>query len=207
MDCWKLARSSLSAHAISQSGRIMRCHFVFTVKRNSDGSVEKFKARLVADGNTQKWGIDFDKVFSTVAKLSTLRLVLILAAAHDYNLSSVDIRQAYLQATLAEELYMMVPQGLPDRDDEGYQLVTRLKRSLYGLKQAGRESVSGISYFPLLSRSGASPSRVLTLVCSLTAVVTPCCGWLSGSTIVSLSIMIRPSETNLYGISVRDTRQ
>lgn len=61
---------------------MMRCHFVFTVKRNSDGSVEKFKARFVADGNTQKWGIGFDKVFSTVAKLSTLRLVLILAAAH-----------------------------------------------------------------------------------------------------------------------------
>lgn len=79
-----------------EKSNIMRCHFVFTVKRNSDGSIEKFKARLVADGNTQKWGIDFDKVFSTVAKLSTLRLVLILAAANDYNLSSTDIRQAYL---------------------------------------------------------------------------------------------------------------
>lgn len=99
-------------------------------------------ARLVADGNTQKWGIDFDKVFSTVEKLSTLRLALILAAANDYNLSSADIRQAYLQATLSEELYMMVPQGLPDHDDDVYQLVTRLRRSLYGLKQAGRETMA-----------------------------------------------------------------
>lgn len=117
----------------------MRCHFVFTIKRNADGSIEKFKARLVADGNTQRWGIDFDKVFSTVAKLSTLRLALILAAAYDYNLSSIDVRQAFLQAILSEELYMMVPPSLPECDSDGYPLVVRLKRSLYGLKQAGRE--------------------------------------------------------------------
>lgn len=118
---------------------IMRCHFVFTVKRHSDGSIEKFKARLVADGNTQKWGVDFDKVFSTVAKLSTLRLILAIAAVFNFNLSSVDIRQAYLQAILTDDLYMMVPPSLPQTDENGFQLVARLKRSLYGLKQAGRE--------------------------------------------------------------------
>lgn len=110
------------ASEIPQRSNVMRCHFVFTVKRQADGSIEKFKARLVADGNTQRWGVDFDKVFSTVAKLSTLRLVLILAAAHNYNLSSVDIRQAYLQASLSEELYMMMPPGLPNRDDDGYMI-------------------------------------------------------------------------------------
>ena len=55
----------------------MFCHYVFTVKRNADGSVEKFKARLVANGNTQKYGIDFDRIFSTVVKACTLRLLLI----------------------------------------------------------------------------------------------------------------------------------
>lgn len=124
---------------VPSQANIMRCHFVFTVKRHSDGSVEKFKARLVADGNTQRWGIDFDKVFSTVAKLSTLRLFLVIAAAFNYNLSSVDIRQAYLQALLSDELYMMIPPSLPQIDSDGFQLVARLKRSLYGLKQAGRE--------------------------------------------------------------------
>lgn len=129
----------VKATDVPNHANIMRCHFVFTLKRHSDGSIEKFKARLVADGNTQRWGVDFDRVFSTVAKLSTLRLILAMAAAHDFNLSSVDIRQAFLQAALLDELYMTVPEGLPDTDESGCKLVTRLRRSLYGLKQAGRE--------------------------------------------------------------------
>lgn len=104
---------------------------VFTVKRHHDGSIEKFKCRLVADGNTQRWGVDFDKVFSTVAKLSTLRLILSIAAAFDYDLSSIDIRQAYLQAALREDLFMMVPPGLPNVDADGEPIVAKLKRSLY----------------------------------------------------------------------------
>ena len=57
-------------------------------------SIEKFKARLVADGNTQKHGVDFDRVFATVVKTTTIRLVLILAAARQYHLTSIDIRHA-----------------------------------------------------------------------------------------------------------------
>ena len=72
-------------------------------------------------------------------KMSTVRLVLAIATAKDYNLTSVDIRQAYLQAELSEDLYMRVPAGLPDRDSSGAPLVLKLNRSLYGLKQAGRE--------------------------------------------------------------------
>ena len=117
----------------------MRCHMIFTVKRNRDGTIDKFKCRLVADGNTQRWGVDFTNVFSTVAQISTLSLVLTIAAARDYNLSSADIRQAYLQATLSEDLYMRVPPGLPTTDAHGHDLVVKLRRSLYGLRQAGRE--------------------------------------------------------------------
>ena len=58
-------------------------------------TVEKFKARLVADGNTQKFGIDFDRIFSTVVKSSTICLVFIVAAARDYNLSQIDIRHTW----------------------------------------------------------------------------------------------------------------
>ena len=113
----------------------MNCHFVFAIKRKADGSIEKFKARLVADGNTQKHGVDFDRVFATVVKALTIRIVLILAAARDYNLTSIDIRQAYLQAELKEDLYMRMPPG--SASPPGF--VCKLKRSLYGLKQAGRE--------------------------------------------------------------------
>jgi hypothetical protein len=117
----------------------MHCHYVFDVKRKSDRTVEKFKARLVADGNTQKFGIDFDRIFSTVVKSSTIRLVFIVAAARDYNLSQIDIRQAYLQAELNEDLYMRVPPGVPAFDEKGRPMVCKLNRTLYGLKQAGRE--------------------------------------------------------------------
>ena len=86
-------RSSLPALA-----NIMRCHLIFTVKRLADGALDKFKARLVADGNTQKYGIDFERIFSTVVKTTTIRLVLILAVYMAWHLSSVDISQAYLQA-------------------------------------------------------------------------------------------------------------
>ena len=74
--------------SIPARANVMRCHFVFEVKRKQDGSVEKFKARLVADGNTQQHGVDFDRVFSTVVKMSTVRLVLAIAATRDYNLTS-----------------------------------------------------------------------------------------------------------------------
>ena len=77
----------------------MNCHYVFAVKRKADRSIEKFKARLVADGNTQKYGIDFNRIFAAVVRTSTIRLCLALAAALDYDTSSIDVAQAYLQAT------------------------------------------------------------------------------------------------------------
>tara|TARA_B100000674_G_scaffold231164_1_gene190210 strand:+ start:563 stop:6883 length:6321 start_codon:yes stop_codon:yes gene_type:complete len=117
---------------------IMGCHMVFTVKRLSDGTIEKFKCRLVANGNTQREGIDFDRIFSTVVKITTIRVVLVIAAARDYNLSSIDVQQAFLQGKLSEDLYMSMPPGLPSRSPDGRRLVVKLDRSLYGLKQAGR---------------------------------------------------------------------
>ena len=133
---WTLIRRS----AMPAGANIMNCHFVFTVKRKADGSIEKFKARLVADGNTQKHGIDFDRIFATVVKTLTIRLVLAIAAARDYNLTSIDIRQAYLQGELKERLFMRVPPYLPHehRPPDSDTWVCELNRSLYGLKQAGR---------------------------------------------------------------------
>ena len=65
---------------------LMNSQFVFDVKPLPDGSIEKFKARLVADGNTQRHGVDFDQIFATVVKISTLRIVLALAATHNWGL-------------------------------------------------------------------------------------------------------------------------
>ena len=132
---WDLVLQS----TMPDGSNLMNCHYVFAVKRKKDGTIEKFKARLVADGNTQKHGVDFDRIFATVIKITTVRLALLLAAALDYNLSSIDIRQAYLQAQLNENLYMRVPPGIWPFDKQRRPLVCKLRRSLYGLKQAGRE--------------------------------------------------------------------
>lgn len=118
---------------------LMNCHYIFAVKRKKDRTIEKFKARLVADGNTQKFGVDFDRIFAAVVKTSTIRLVLIIAAERDYNLTSIDIAQAYLQADLHEDLFMRPPPNVYPFDKHKRPLVCKLKRSLYGLKQAGRE--------------------------------------------------------------------
>ena len=103
------------ASSMPPGANLMHCHYVFDVKRTKTGSIEKFKARLVADGNTQKFGVDFDRVFATVVKTQTIRLALILATVRDYNLSSIDITQAYLQAELDDELYMRPPPGVSVR--------------------------------------------------------------------------------------------
>ena len=123
---------------VPKGANIMFCHYVFTVKRLRTGEVEKFKARLVANGNTQKYGVDFDHIFSAVVKTLTIRIALVIAAQRDYNLTAIDIRQAYLQADIGGDLYMRVPQGVTDTDGQGRRLVCKLRKSLYGLKQAGR---------------------------------------------------------------------
>ena len=133
--CWDMVlRSSMPS-----GSNLMRCHIVYTVKRNADGSIDKFKARLVADGNTQRHGVDYDRVFSTVVKMSTVRLMLTVAVTRGMSLSSLDVRQAFLHADLDRPLYMHVPPGLPRVDSQSRPLVACLRKSLYGLKQAGRE--------------------------------------------------------------------
>lgn len=110
--------------------------WVFKIKQNADGSIERYKARLVAKGYTQRWGYDFDETFSPTPKLAAIRTVLALAAVGDLELWSVDISSAYLNGELKEEVYMEQPEGFHEK---GPDYVWRLMKSLYGLKQAGRQ--------------------------------------------------------------------
>ena len=126
--------TTVKLSSLPPNANVMRCHFIFTVKRQRDGSLDKFKCRLVADGNTQKYGVDFDRIFSTVVKSTTIRMVLIIACSKGWHLSAIDIAQAYLQAELSEDLYMMVPPLLPAYDANGNKLVCKLNRSGCGLR-------------------------------------------------------------------------
>ena len=113
--------------------------WVFKIKRNSDGSIERYKGRLVAKGFLQREGVDYSETFAPTVRLSAVRTVLALAAKEDMELESVDISTAFLNGEMEEEVYMKIPEGLGvEGTEEKGEWVVRLLKAIYGLKQAGR---------------------------------------------------------------------
>ncbi|RVW49546.1 Retrovirus-related Pol polyprotein from transposon TNT 1-94 [Vitis vinifera] len=110
------------------------CKWIFTVKYKADGNVDRYKARLVAKGFTQSYGIDYQETFAPVAKLNTVRVLLSLTANLDWSLHQLDVKNAFLNGDLEEEVYMDIPAGLEMTSN--FNKVCRLRKSLYGLKQS-----------------------------------------------------------------------
>ncbi|SCZ89725.1 BZ3500_MvSof-1268-A1-R1_Chr1-3g01539 [Microbotryum saponariae] len=113
---------------------IVTSKFVWKTKRNALGEVTGHKARLVAQGNRQRDGIDFNETFAPVARFSSIRSLLALAAANGLHVHQADIDKAYLHGDLDHDIWMTTPRGFDLPTDK----VLRLRRSIYGLKQAGR---------------------------------------------------------------------
>jgi transposase InsO family protein len=116
--------------------RVVGSKWVFKRKMNADGSVERYKARLVAQGFSQKPGLDYDETFSPVVRLESLRTMIALAVQNDMKLHQMDVTTAFLNGILKEEVYMKQPEGFITKGQE--HLVCNLKRSIYGLKQSPR---------------------------------------------------------------------
>jgi hypothetical protein len=128
--------------------------WVLATSRDADGNLARHKARLVADGSKQSFGVDYDSVFAPTYRLTSLRLLLSIAAAQDLKILQLDVKTAFLHGELMEEIYVRQPPGYGD----GTVRVWRLKKSLYGLKQAARawhaklkEAFSSVGLFPLRS--------------------------------------------------------
>ena len=117
---------------------IINTQWVFKVKKNSEGVVVKYKARVVAQGNNQVYGVDFSETFAPVAAITTVRTLLAVSAALGYYVHQIDYDTAYLNAPIEEEVWVRPPPGYKKYSATGKPLVYKLLRSLYGLKQSGR---------------------------------------------------------------------
>ena len=91
--------------------KVIGCRSVFTLKVNPDGSMARLKARLVAKGYAQTYGVNYSDTFSSVAKLTSIRLFISLAATHGWDLHQLDIKNVFLHGDLAKEVYMEQPPG------------------------------------------------------------------------------------------------
>ena len=112
------------------------CKWVYKRKRAINGKVGTFKAKLVAKGYTQKESIDYEETFSPLVMLKFIKITLSIATHYDYEIWQMDVKTAFLNGNLEEEIYMMQLEGFIAKNQE--HMVCKLKRSIYGLKQASK---------------------------------------------------------------------
>src|SRR5690606_32176623 len=116
---------------------IVGCRWIFSIKKNPDGTVKRLKSRLVARGFTQRFGTDYNSTFAPVVSLGSLRVLLSFAVQSNMHVHQIDVTTAFLHGDLAETIYMQQPPGYVDVVKQDH--VCLLKKAIYGLKQAGRQ--------------------------------------------------------------------
>ncbi|GJY19713.1 putative RNA-directed DNA polymerase [Tanacetum coccineum] len=126
---WNLVETTLGLNTVG-------CKWIFKKKTNMDGKVHTYKARLVAKGYTQTYRIDYVETFSPVAKIKSIRIMLVIAAFHDYEIWQMDVKSAFLNEKLTKDVFMAQPKGFENAKYP--KTVCKLQKTIYGLKQASR---------------------------------------------------------------------
>jgi hypothetical protein len=122
---------------IPKGAKTVGCKWVYKTKCDSNGNIERFKARLVAKGFTQREGIDYTEIFSPVSCKDSLRIIMALVAHYDLELHQIDVKTAFLNGDLLENVYMTQPKGFAVKGKE--HMGCHMRKSIYGLKQASRQ--------------------------------------------------------------------
>lgn len=139
----KAIKDELDAHIINktwsivkrpQNKNIVDCRWIFTIKHDEFGNPIKYKARLVARGFTQEYLADYDETFAPVARVASFRFLLVFSNQYDLIVHHMDVKTAFLNGVLKEEIYMTIPQGVQCSEKK----VCKLNKAIYGLKQAAR---------------------------------------------------------------------
>jgi hypothetical protein len=115
---------------------VVTSKWVYKIKHAVDGSIDKYKARFVARGFSQQEGEDYDETFAPVSRYTSIRAIISLATSMGWSLHQMDVKTAFLNGVIEEEVYIEQPQGFEVHPRETH--VCRLKKALYGLKQAPR---------------------------------------------------------------------
>jgi len=119
--------------------RVIKSRLIYKIKYNKDRSINKYKARFVACGYDQEYGVDYFETYAPVAQLTSIRLMLALILNMVLTPFHLDVEAAFINADLTEEIYVQMPEGKKQYDPDGNELCWLLKKSLYGLKQAPRD--------------------------------------------------------------------
>jgi hypothetical protein len=144
---------------------VVTSKWLYKIKHATDGSVEKYKARFVARGFSQKEGIDYDEIFAPVARYSSIRIIISLATVFGWKLHQMDINTAFLNGEVEQEVYIEQPEGFVIHDKRSH--VCKLKKALYGLKQAPRAWYGRIDNFLQslgFSKSIADPNLYIKII-------------------------------------------